>query len=167
MAFFGSTTRHGQALCRVRALHASAPLHWLFLLHRMSSLILFSWALLSLPGLSLNTASSEKPTEACQPRGRPDGHPSIPAPGTGFPIGWELLEGRAAPSARVLGTQTVPAAEQLLKKCQTRPRPLFNRAAGLFGQRDLDRVQEPGQDSFPDGAERGSRSPLPWALSML
>lgn len=40
-----------------------------------------SWELLSLPGLSLNTTSSVKPPEACQPRGRPDQCPFIPAQG--------------------------------------------------------------------------------------
>lgn len=67
----------------------------------------------------------------------------------GSPPSWELIEGRTAPSACVLGTQTVPGASQLLKKHQSGPRPLFFRdlAGGLFGQRDSGSVWEPRQDT--------------------
>ena len=67
----------------------------------------------------------------------------------GSPPSWELIEGRTAPSACVLGTQTVPGASQLLKKHQSGPRPLFFRdlAGGLFGQRDSGSVWEPRPDT--------------------
>lgn len=67
-AFVCSAARHSRALHRVGALHASVPLHRLFSAQKaFSSLALLE--LFSLPGLSLNTTSSVKPPEACQPQG--------------------------------------------------------------------------------------------------
>ncbi|XP_044895355.1 uncharacterized protein LOC123380632 isoform X2 [Felis catus] len=101
----------------VRALHASAPLH------TRPFLTPITWELLSLPGLSSEYRSLREAS-----RSLPTRKQAWPVPLRSFPEypgslpRWELLEGRAAPSACVPGTPG-PDVQQPVKKSQTRPWP--------------------------------------------